>query len=304
MDFNKECCLCLQVFTDPRVLPCLHTFCLKCLENMGITIPNDWLLCPVCGSKFTAPGEGLKGLPINIFAEKSADVRANPKFTSTGKISCDACAKNNLGDEKVAEKYCINCEDRLCLECCAKHNEKSEHLIVYLNCQEETKTEKENETCRCRVHEEETPTLFCTFCRKVICEKCFQESHSSHSCEKIKELVVKETKALLQELAALKTERLQEIDMENRRIDTHLFTLEKFKEYCSCIKSKSASNYTCEAECILRHTANELKIREMSRLENKIFPLVVELQKAEIPELLMPISRAIGKINGEICSFK
>src|SRR6218665_3982489 len=186
MAFSKECCLCLQIFTDPRVLPCLHTFCFKCLENMGATTPNDWLLCPVCGSNFSVPEEGLKGLQKNIFAEKSPDVRTTP--TPADNPSCDACSKVNLGDIIAAEKYCINCEDKLCLKCCTEHENGKDHLIVDLSCQKETKPEEDKEGCRCRVHQEEIPKLFCTFCKKVICEKCFQESHSSHSCSDITDI--------------------------------------------------------------------------------------------------------------------
>ena len=28
------CPVCLGAFTDPRVLPCLHSLCLKCIEGM------------------------------------------------------------------------------------------------------------------------------------------------------------------------------------------------------------------------------------------------------------------------------
>ena len=30
-----ECSICTEVFTDPRILPCHHTFCLNCLLNCG-----------------------------------------------------------------------------------------------------------------------------------------------------------------------------------------------------------------------------------------------------------------------------
>lgn len=39
---------------EPRVLPCLHTFCTKCLEGMV----RDWtIICPTCRIKHTVPGD-------------------------------------------------------------------------------------------------------------------------------------------------------------------------------------------------------------------------------------------------------
>jgi len=33
---DAECSICTEVFTDPRVLPCLHTYCLKCIKYQGL----------------------------------------------------------------------------------------------------------------------------------------------------------------------------------------------------------------------------------------------------------------------------
>ncbi|XP_041346808.1 uncharacterized protein LOC121366418 [Gigantopelta aegis] len=44
-----SCSLCLEVFTDPRVLPCGHTFCLTCLQNHIDANNTDYtFVCPNC----------------------------------------------------------------------------------------------------------------------------------------------------------------------------------------------------------------------------------------------------------------
>jgi len=56
LDDMTECSICTEVFTDPRVLPCIHTFCLKCLLNYGKDRqPGDHMPCPLCRKEFTIP---------------------------------------------------------------------------------------------------------------------------------------------------------------------------------------------------------------------------------------------------------
>ncbi|XP_041373158.1 uncharacterized protein LOC121386345 [Gigantopelta aegis] len=44
-----SCSLCLDIFTDPRVLPCGHTFCLICLQNhIDANSTDDTFMCPNC----------------------------------------------------------------------------------------------------------------------------------------------------------------------------------------------------------------------------------------------------------------
>ena len=48
-----ECSICLEIFDDPRTLPCQHSFCKKCLENFVDGKREDELNCPVCRCNFT-----------------------------------------------------------------------------------------------------------------------------------------------------------------------------------------------------------------------------------------------------------
>ena len=65
-----ECPLCMHVFTDPRVLPCIHTFCLECLKRISETAQKDSenkLHCPLHRKEFLIPADGIDGVSINFF---------------------------------------------------------------------------------------------------------------------------------------------------------------------------------------------------------------------------------------------
>jgi len=71
-----ECSICKEVFTNPRVLPCIHTFCLKCLLNYGKDKrPGDRLPCPLCRKEFTIPDDGLSGTQNNFFMDNLLRLR-------------------------------------------------------------------------------------------------------------------------------------------------------------------------------------------------------------------------------------
>jgi len=76
LDDMTECCICTEEFTDPRVLPCIHTLCLKCLLNYGKDRqPGDRMSCPLCRKEFTIPDDGLSGTQKHFLMEKLIHIR-------------------------------------------------------------------------------------------------------------------------------------------------------------------------------------------------------------------------------------
>jgi len=101
LDDMTECSICTEVFTDPRVLPCLHTFCLKCLLNCGKdSRPRARLPCPLCRKQFTIPRNGLSAMQKNFFMEKLLHVRKLSAGQEEQQIPCDVCS----GDEANASE--------------------------------------------------------------------------------------------------------------------------------------------------------------------------------------------------------
>ena len=61
---SATCSCCQGPFTDPRVLPCLHTFCLQCIK--GLRKEDSSLTCPQCRAKHQAPPENEDLYPVNL----------------------------------------------------------------------------------------------------------------------------------------------------------------------------------------------------------------------------------------------
>ncbi|XP_008845525.1 tripartite motif-containing protein 59 [Nannospalax galili] len=75
-NFEDEltCPICYSIFEDPRVLPCSHTFCRNCLENVLQASGNFYiwrplripLKCPNCRSIIEIASTGIESLPVNF----------------------------------------------------------------------------------------------------------------------------------------------------------------------------------------------------------------------------------------------
>ncbi|XP_053176852.1 tripartite motif-containing protein 59 [Scomber japonicus] len=74
LEEDLTCSVCYCLFSDPRVLPCSHTFCKSCLDNLLQVSTNYsiWrplrlpLKCPNCRSVVELPPTGVDALPINV----------------------------------------------------------------------------------------------------------------------------------------------------------------------------------------------------------------------------------------------
>ena len=66
---STKCPICLDAFTDPRGLPCKHTYCLQCLHSLQQSNMSK-MRCPVCKQLTVPYKDQLDSLPKNEFAEE------------------------------------------------------------------------------------------------------------------------------------------------------------------------------------------------------------------------------------------
>jgi hypothetical protein len=185
-----ECSVCSDTLTDPRILPCVHTYCLKCIRGFSSEKQaGDRVTCPICRNEFVVPGNGVEGLPRNFFIEQLKDV-ADPS-----KKYCEECS-DDLSDpasRKEAAMYCVDCQQRFC-ESCAEVHRKAKisrgHKLVD-SCDNENirAAVREVKTILCEKHSTETVKMYCLDCKEAICMMCFAESHKLHECSDVNKVV-------------------------------------------------------------------------------------------------------------------
>lgn len=115
------CDVCKRLYRDPKILPCLHTFCSECigqLEPFSVggppreERPAVTVLCPACDSEVDIPPSGPGGLSTDHLALDEVFLET---LETDGPLGCDLCGEG--GAESRCEVCCVN----LCGFCCQAH---------------------------------------------------------------------------------------------------------------------------------------------------------------------------------------
>lgn len=124
-----ECPICMNLFDNPLVLPCQHTFCKKCiisLQQNDTTNRNNTIDCPICREKHKLQN-GIEGLSANYTMKRlielesmSAAEKEKEKNKEKSKAKCFGCQKY------AYLKVCHDCSYMLCVEC----TENPDHDII------------------------------------------------------------------------------------------------------------------------------------------------------------------------------
>ena len=66
LEEQLTCPVCLDHYTNPKTLPCLHSFCQHCLEGLPLNKKNEtyYLSCPTCRHHTKLPEEGAVAFPV------------------------------------------------------------------------------------------------------------------------------------------------------------------------------------------------------------------------------------------------
>ena len=77
---EAECPLCLETIKNPKTLPCLHSFCLECLDELASFARRQLqttIKCPVCQTSFPIPDtDTFANLPSSFHLNRLVDVLA------------------------------------------------------------------------------------------------------------------------------------------------------------------------------------------------------------------------------------
>lgn len=184
-----HCGICFAEMDKPKALPCLHTFCLKCLTSWSETSakkqPDKYMnviSCPSCREENPLPQGGVKNLRSNFFVTKLKERKSIQRQLNVkdAKIPCTSCTEDTTPGIAVAR--CVECNDFLCDKCVGVHESVrilQKHKLLTLN---ELRTGKlvmpnltEQETCR--KHKGEVIRFYCETCEEPMCRDCSVIDH-------------------------------------------------------------------------------------------------------------------------------
>ncbi|XP_071835373.1 uncharacterized protein [Apostichopus japonicus] len=178
-----QCAICMEGYKSPRMLPCIHSFCLKCLEKLAQSLQNKPFSCPTCRAAVTIPKTGLKDLPSNFLLVNLME-RFNLADT-TGSTSSSKCHFCN-GIKNI--ERCIDCDMYVCVTCKQVHDkipDCHDHKVIPIDKLSDEKYIKgilAFEVPRCSEHQKEKLRFYCTTCSKLVCRDCAIVGHRGHEC--------------------------------------------------------------------------------------------------------------------------
>ena len=178
-----ECPICQEQFSEPRVLPCQHTFCLHCLgkirEHQSTT---ESIPCPVCRATYHLSTAGIDDLPKNLFAANlidivhQDDIREQAGKGASNTENRQLCTLDTDECSQPATVYCDVCEVYMCEQCELSHTSNKftrKHQTMAV-----TTTSK---IPFCPKHPSIPLDIFCKDCNMIICSSCFSD-HEEHKC--------------------------------------------------------------------------------------------------------------------------
>ncbi|KAM9854818.1 transcription intermediary factor 1-alpha-like [Aulostomus maculatus] len=171
---------------EPKLLPCLHSFCKKCLpppsRNLASTEPTkvdsaskplNVIRCPVCRQECMEVD-----VIENVFVK---DLVEAPSSTVEKTVQlCMTC-----DDNTEAAGFCVDCVEFLCATCVEAHQRvkfTKDHTIKPKTKEsQEVRGVSSQRPMFCDSHKQEPLKLFCETCDLLTCRDCQLVEHKDHN---------------------------------------------------------------------------------------------------------------------------
>ena len=121
-----ECTVCFEAFVSPKLLPCRHSYCEKCIQKLT---RGDKLQCPTCKSfcdidqivhdfqtekfvqAFQEQEDEFNRRLVEVTAALNPEPSAPPERIVTAPVKCELCNESEIAF------WCVECEQWICCPC-------------------------------------------------------------------------------------------------------------------------------------------------------------------------------------------
>ena len=169
---SSVCAVCYEKGCDRRLLPCLHSCCASCIDQLALRSESGEfdLQCPLCRTRVRLPPDGAAGLP------------KDPTQSEVEKHACSAC--KDEGQTGKATVWCRTCKCALCTSHVGGHvmsgSGPSSHSLGDLPKPGSTVLDEPSFVPMCVKHKSPLE-YFCKQCNVAVCGGCVAiGAHQGH----------------------------------------------------------------------------------------------------------------------------
>ncbi|KAJ8013104.1 hypothetical protein DPEC_G00049820 [Dallia pectoralis] len=286
------CGVCKRLYREPKILPCLHTFCADCVRQLepfsllssrvtnGKTVPLDreprasavTVLCPECDCEADIPLSGVDGLTTDHLALDEVFLQT---LMTDNNVLCDLCSDGDA--EKRCEVCCVN----LCEFCCQAHRRQKRTSSHTVQCLETLKSQGHlSRPVLCSLHPGQELRLFCEPCELPVCLECAATFHRGHRCHPTRDVIDRHGDRIREMVTVGLRPRLDRLEESLRKVDQSQDALQARVDAVADEVRSFARGYASavESHCLsLLRRLEELRLQRRNQLH---------LQRAQLQQAL------------------
>ena len=221
LEDQLACGICLDSYTEPKLLQCFHVFCKQCLERLVVRDRQGLSLhCPSCRRSTLLPPTSVSGLQTAFYLNHLFEVRdALEKVKEPQKTQCEKCKKG------VATSFCRNCGQFICIRCTEIHQDWEElqsHEVLSLERLKGDVVElvpPKKMAAYCSKHKGKELELYCNTCGELVCHNCTVQLHQGHKHEVVSDTFQKHKEQISASLKPIE-QRLEAVGKALQGLDT------------------------------------------------------------------------------------
>ena len=272
------CAVCQEHYTEPKIFPCLHYYCKKCILKLALrTGSKQPFSCPECREETTLPEGGVDQLKTAFFVNRfKSNFSVLQRVHGKVEVMCEECTES----EDKAEAFCRQCAVFICRECARQHKRMksfSSHEVVSLEDLKQGRAReiatKEPPTKKCDVHEEPL-IIFCSDCNSLICRDCTVTIHKDHKFEFSKVAAPDTKKKLLDHLSPLRSA----VNSLSSAVGDIQNTKQEVEAQGKSVADTIHTSFA-QLQLILQQRKQQLLQKAASRVEEKIDKLSAQEKK-------------------------
>ncbi|XP_020910758.1 E3 ubiquitin-protein ligase TRIM71 [Exaiptasia diaphana] len=141
LERELTCSICDEIFTNPKTLKCLHSFCLKCISDWNASCRRERrpLTCPLCKSIERLEGNDVSSLPSSFHLQPQLQLLRDMRISAESReqqelpdcyVKNPMHCKKRYHDNNKLDFYCTTCKECICLKCNATEHKLHRTVTV------------------------------------------------------------------------------------------------------------------------------------------------------------------------------